>query len=101
MPKKWENHWGPVTSEEDRILRNQKLLTLGNLAIITSSLNTSIRDSSWKIKKIGKKDKKGLNHYSAGIDTLSQYLELEVWDESSIEKRANFLYKKASEIWPA
>lgn len=41
MPKKWMNHWEPVAeAEQDK--RNKKLLTLGNLTIITSSLNTSI-----------------------------------------------------------
>lgn len=99
MPKKWENHWEPVATQEEKINRNRKLLTLGNLAIITSSLNTSIRDSSWAIKKEGKKDKKGLKHYSAGIDTLGKYLDLEVWDEKAIEERANFLHEKASHIW--
>ena len=50
MPKKWENNWAPVVNDEQRYNRNNKLLTLGNLAIITSSLNSAIRDSSWDIK---------------------------------------------------
>ena len=29
MPKKWENHWGKLSNQEDRIKRNRKLLTLG------------------------------------------------------------------------
>ena len=101
MPKKWLNNWEPTSTEEEKIIRNRKLLTLGNLAIITSSLNTSIRDSSWVVKKVGKKDKKGLTHYSAGIDTLGEFLPLKIWDEDSIEERANFLYEKASSIWLA
>ncbi|WP_300569885.1 DUF262 domain-containing HNH endonuclease family protein [Flavobacterium sp.] len=99
MPKKWENNWGKLTNKEERDYRNRKLFTLGNLAIITQSLNASIRDSDWKTKKNGKSNKEGLIHYSSGIETLAPYLALEVWNESEIEKRANFLYESAAEIW--
>lgn len=99
MPKKWENNWQKLTSSESRNFRNRKLLTLGNLAIITQSLNASIRDADWDIKKKGKGNKPGLIHYSAGIETLAPYLELPEWNEAEIEKRANFLYTKALDIW--
>jgi hypothetical protein len=99
MPKKWENNWNTVKTEEEKIQRNRKLLTLGNLTIIPSSLNISIRDSSWDVKKAGKKDKKGLKHYSAGLDTFGKYLDEPEWNEAVITKRADFLYDKACEIW--
>lgn len=31
MPKKWENHWGKLSNQEDRIKRNRKLLTIWKL----------------------------------------------------------------------
>jgi uncharacterized protein with ParB-like and HNH nuclease domain len=99
MPKKWENNWGKLNSIAERDFRNRKLLTLGNLTIITQSLNASIRDSSWEIKKEGKENKAGLIHYSAGIETLAPYLKIENWNEIEIEKRAKFLFDKAIEIW--
>jgi len=99
MPKKWENYWGTIENKDERDIRNRKLLTLGNLAIITQSLNASIRDSSWEIKKNGKKDKYGLSHFSGGIETLASYLDIDVWNEEEIVKRANFLFEKATEIW--
>jgi hypothetical protein len=58
MPKKWENKWGSVSTNEDKDNRNRKLKTLGNLAIITQSLNASIRDSSWPTKKLAAKIKR-------------------------------------------
>jgi hypothetical protein len=99
MPKKWENNWGQLDSKEEIDYRNRKLLTLGNLAIITQSLNASIRDSSWAIKKEGNNKRPGLKHFSAGIETLAPYLELPVWNEAEIEKRATDLFEKAKEIW--
>ncbi|MGR3302685.1 MAG: DUF262 domain-containing protein [Candidatus Scalindua sp.] len=99
MPKKWENHWDAVNTEEERSNRNRKLLTLGNLTIITSSLNTSIRDANWDTKKEGKKDKKGLNQYAAGIDTFSEFLARREWNEKVITERAEFLFDKAKSVW--
>lgn len=99
MPKKWKNHWGGLATKEERDFRNRILYTLGNLAIITQSLNASIRDSDWTTKKVGRANKPGLRHYSAGIETLSPYLELDEWNEIEIQKRARFLYERAVEIW--
>lgn len=99
MPKKWENNWGKLLNEQDKINRNRKLLTLGNLTIITASLNSSIRDGNWDVKRIGKPNKAGLNQYAFGLDTFSQYLTLQTWDEQAISDRADFLYNKAITIW--
>jgi hypothetical protein len=99
MPKKWENNWGKPSNQEDKLNRNRKLLTLGNLTIITQSLNSTIRDANWTIKRKGKADNKGLETYSAGLETISNFLQLNEWNEGSIEKRAEFLFEKAKGIW--
>lgn len=52
-------------------------------------------------KKRGSGNKEGLKHYSGGIETLAPYLELNDWNETEIEKRAEFLLEKAKEIWTA
>ena len=78
MPKKWQNYWdNPGTSEMAKA-RDEILLTLGNLTIITQSLNASIRDTDWETKKAGKGDKGGLRKYAEGIETLSSFLDKEV-----------------------
>jgi uncharacterized protein with ParB-like and HNH nuclease domain len=99
MPKKWENNWGRLSNREERDIRNRKLLTLGNLAIITQSLNASVRDANWQDKKSGRGKNAGLSNYSGGIETLSPYLTLNQWNEAEIEKRANDLYEYAVKIW--
>jgi hypothetical protein len=99
MPKKWENNWGQVQTDEERVFRNKKLLTLGNLTIITANLNASIRDSSWNKKKEGQSGKPGLKHYASGIETFSPYLEHIEWNEESIESRASDLFEHAKAIW--
>lgn len=99
MPKKWRNNWDKLSSKESEINRDRKLLTLGNLTIITQSLNSSIRDSKWEDKLKGKNRKGGLIEYSVGLKTISQFLKYPEWNEKTIEERALFLYEKAKQIW--
>jgi uncharacterized protein with ParB-like and HNH nuclease domain len=98
MPKKWPNKWGSLTNKSDIEYRDFKLKTLGNLTIITQSLNASIRDSDWPTKVKGT-DSNGLKHFSAGIETIASYLDLPVWNEAEISNRATFLYEKAKDLW--
>lgn len=98
MPKKWRNNWGAL-DEEAAMRRDKKLLTLGNLAIITNSLNASIRDADWTTKKQGKGYKDGLDLCAAGVATMAGALEKESWDEDDIAERAKWLADKALEVW--
>lgn len=99
MPKKWENNWPAVETQQEKDERNSALMTIGNLTIIPSSLNSSIRDSNWEIKKNGTINRPGLIQYASGLETFSQYLSEDIWDENKINHRANFLYEKAKTIW--
>lgn len=98
MPKKWRNNWGMLDAEKASV-RDKALLTLGNLAIITHSLNASIRDASWDVKKSGKNGKDGLALCTAGLVTMHNVLEEESWAESDIAERAEWLYEKALKVW--
>lgn len=99
MPKKWRNNWGDCASEEECRQRDSILLTLGNLAIIPQTLNASIRDAAWKIKKTGKGNKPGLSKCAAGLMTLNDALNKDVWDEEKIKNRAQWLFVQAKNIW--
>lgn len=101
MPKKWRNKWIVTDEDFDAAHRDWMLLTLGNLTIITQSLNASIRDADWQTKKTGIGSKGGLIKYADGIETLSDYLTLDEWNEDRIYERAEFLAGKALEIWPS
>jgi uncharacterized protein with ParB-like and HNH nuclease domain len=99
MPKKWGNNWPAVVTQKEKDERNAALMTIGNLTIIPSSLNSSIRDSNWEIKKNGTNTRPGLIQYASGLETFSQYLSEVIWDESKINHRANFLFEKTKIIW--
>lgn len=100
MPKKWRNNWQPCDTEEDARKRDSILLTLGNLAIITQSLNASIRDAAWDVKKVGKgTNKPGLNLCAGGLSTLHDALGKDEWNEAEIMDRASWLTEQAATIW--
>lgn len=100
MPKKWRNNWSQCDTEELAKQRDSVLLTLGNLAIITQSLNASIRDSSWKAKKEGKGvNRPGLSVCASGLHTIIDALEKEEWNETEIATRAEWLYNEARSLW--
>ncbi len=99
MPKKWRNNWPQCATEALAKERDSILLTLGNLAIITQSLNASIRDADWETKKTGKKNRPGLSTCASGIVTLSDALATEIWDESQIRVRADYLCEQAAILW--
>ena len=99
IPKKWRNNWEAMQTEELAKERDSKLLTLGNLAIITQSLNASIRDANWATKKTGKKNKPGLIICADGLLTLSDALNKDDWNECEIEARAQWLFTQARNLW--
>lgn len=98
MPKNWRSKWG---SAKDADERDFKILTIGNLAIITSSLNSSIRDSEWIRKLNGNGSKKGLRTYAAGLVTMEYVLSSNQWDEDKIYDRADWIADKAIGCWPS
>lgn len=98
MPKKWRNNWGIAIDPDNR---DFMLQTLGNLAIITSSLNSAIRDADWDKKLDGTSSKGGLKKHAAGLVTMEAVLNSTDWDEDHISERADWLADKANEVWPS
>lgn len=100
MPKKWIHNWSDnlpdnVTSED----RDKKLLTMGNLAIISGPLNSSISNSNWRLKLSGDSKRGGLVEYGAGIKTHHEVLGKPFWDENCIEERGNQISKWVKDVW--
>ena len=103
MPKKWEEHWAEdveMSDEEAVRYRNEKLLTLGNLTLLTDKLNSNVSNASWNTKLNGRGSHRGLKTYAAGIETLSTYLDIPQWNEKHIESRAKDLYEDSLKVWP-
>jgi len=102
LPKKWRNYWKDLSSADDSDFRDDLLLKLGNLTIVTASLNSSVRDASWITKRNGKNGKGGLFEHSKGIKIFDreEFLHSDTWNEEVIKNRNEFLSEKALTIWP-
>ena len=102
MPVKWQEHWplkneagDPVDKDDPLYLRREAAVhTIGNLTIVTDSLNSSLKNHPFERKKseIFAHSNLTLNRH------ISQY---DNWDEEVIRKRGENLAALACEIWPA
>lgn len=99
MPKKWKKNWSSMPEGVTPEIREKAINTLGNMAMITSGLNSSISNESWENKKNGKNKHSGLNAFAADIETMHDVLSKDVWDETTITERAEWLAKKAVKMW--
>lgn len=112
MPQRWEEHWSfdkvphpnkSLSLEQAQIDRNQKVQAIGNMTLLKSKLNSSLKNCDFKTKIEGDGKKKGMRHYSDLIITkmiIEQFDKGDkVWDEFKIEDRTKFLLKYFLEIW--
>jgi len=97
LPKEWEPHW-PLQCVNDVIeankmkeRRNQLLHTIGNLTLLTKELNPSVSNGPWERKR-----KDILKHSALNLNRTLP----EVWDEKTIQDRAQDLFEIAVKIWP-
>ena len=101
MPVSWHEHWPllneagePVGDDDSRYWKRETAIhTLGNLTIVTESLNRSLSHLPFKEKKI-----QLVKHSNLTLN--SRIAEQENWEESSISERGDTLATLACSIWP-
>lgn len=93
LPQKWETNWD-VDGFEARLARGEHVHRLGNLTLLTSSLNSTVSNGPWdkKRERIIANDVMLLNRYFHDSDT---------WDEAAIDKRTAILTDVLLQVWPA
>ena len=115
MPQKWEEYWSNVDVFDtngiviiDREIakreRLSKIYSIGNMTLLNSSLNTSLRNYEFKRKIEGEGRKRGIKHYAdLGItrfDILDKYNNGdEIWNEQKINERTTNLANDILTIW--
>ncbi len=97
MPRAWEAHW-PLppetdTPEEAKAERNRLIDTIGNLTLVTQSLNSTLRNAPWPEKR------KLLNDHSV-LKLRKTLTDHDEWNEETIRARGRQLAKVAAEVWP-
>ena len=100
MPQSWGRHWPLAENnhdlEEARDARNDAVKGIGNLTLTTNKLNASLSNGPWNEKRVT------LDQHT----TLRLNWELltnapEMWDETAIHQRSEYLAKFVTEIWPS
>ena len=96
LPQSWNSHW-PLLGEDDerdeRNRRNARVHTIGNLTLLTKSLNPAVSNGPWP-----KKRAEILKHSALNLNrSLSEFDE---WSEDTIEKRGKAIFRVAKRIWP-
>lgn len=115
MPQKWEEYWSKVDVVDnasnvitDKELakreRYSKIYSIGNMTLLNSSLNTSLRNYEFSRKIEGEGKKRGIRHYAdLGItrfDILDVYDNGDkVWNEKKITGRTTNLANDILTIW--
>lgn len=103
MPRAWKSNWplealadaDPAAEIRSTARRNLLINTLGNLTLITGSLNPALSNSAWEAKRpeLLKFSKLNLTQYFHRSDA-------DTWDESAIQARGRHLLQNLIQIWP-
>ena len=98
MPQDWRKHWSEGVAPEQEAERDRLIQTLGNLTLITQSLNSQVSNGPW----LGDKGKRaGLNANTSLLITRAIVEgSPESWTEADIQKRTEALISSILEIWP-
>lgn len=115
MPQKWEEYWSKVAivdvdgnaiadKEIAKRERYSKIYQIGNMTLLNSSLNTSLRNYEFDRKIKGEGRKKGIKDYAdLGItkfDVLTPYENGDkIWNEKKIIDRTESLAIDIIKIW--
>ena len=122
MPQTWEEYWnmksvpiidiatGEVVEDEEvaTLIRDESVYELGNMALLSGSLNSAISNYEFARKINGDpkgrmKKKDPIRSYAA-LSTTSEivaiYDEKKKWDETDIRTRTDKFAKVILEIWP-
>jgi hypothetical protein len=91
MPQQWTSHW-PLP-EGDPTERDQLIHTLGNLTLVTHSLNSGLSNAPWPTKK-------GALQQHDVLKLTSDILSIDDWGEAAIVARTNSMVTAVLEIWP-
>jgi hypothetical protein len=99
MPQSWEARW-PLpdgTAEQQQLARQEReraVHRLGNLTLLTSSLNPDVSNGAWQTKR------SAIEEHS--LLRLNRHLcKNDVWDEEKIDERGRWLARQIAGIWPA
>jgi hypothetical protein len=94
MPRGWATNW-PLSEDtpEAKEARVALIDTIGNLTLVTGSLNSTLSNDAWSRKR-RTLQKNSVLLLNADLQDSDE------WNETSIKNRGKDLFKLAKKIWP-
>jgi hypothetical protein len=94
LPQKWPDHW-PVQDAEAEEVRAEHIHRLGNLTLLTKSLNSKVSNGPWATKREALQAHDTLLLNSRLLSTVE-----DTWNEAEIEARTEALIDVVLATWP-
>jgi len=92
LPQAWESNW-PVDGLAAQTERAEHVHRLGNLTLLTTSLNSTVSNGPWTIKR-GHIDKHDVFLLNRSVKHAA------LWDEAAIDDRTAAMTEALLTIWP-
>ena len=95
LPRTWKETW-PVEAPEDADARQARVHRLGNLTLLTSSLNSKVSNGPWAAKRAALLDHNTITLTGRVIKRTEDH----AWDEELIDQRTSDLIDAILQVWP-
>jgi hypothetical protein len=95
LPRAWHDTW-PVSAPEDVEERQQRVHRLGNLTLLTKSLNSKVSNGPWRAKRSVLMDHNTITLTGRVIKRTEDSL----WNEELIDERTSELIDRLLQVWP-
>ncbi|MEE2038965.1 DUF262 domain-containing protein [Nocardiopsis sp. CT-R113] len=95
LPRKWHDTW-PVSAPEDIEERQLRVHRLGNLTLLTTSLNAKVSNGPWSAKRSALMDHNTITLTGRVIKRTEHH----AWDEELIDERTAELIDRILQVWP-
>jgi hypothetical protein len=98
MPQEWRAFWPGSEIDDQGVLRDDTIQTLGNLTLITQALNSKVSNGAWQGEK-GKR--KSFSKFTTLLLTRQVCDDGEDdWDDNRIQSRTLGMIEDILQIWP-
>jgi hypothetical protein len=97
LPRTWKTTW-PVATVEEEVARDAHVHRLGNLTLITTSLNSAVSNGPW-LGESGKRAKLG-DHDVHLMNRRVRDVSRDGWDEERIRARTTEMIDAILVTWP-
>lgn len=98
IPQDWRANWDADELDENDMHRDDLVHTLGNLVLLTQSLNSKVSNGPWE----GQNGKREAFKASATLLTTQEIVNVDSseWTAKDVHARTQRLSKEILEIWP-